>query len=172
MCLNVSIPCDAGATYDPDHMHVYAVACTYEACLTESPASRLTCTTPSATPLEGDEKYEREQHTHQALGRASSGRLQQKSRRRSCGRHVTPEGWAVGAPYLRDKNQSPRTLKQPSRAHLSRIALNRLMLQASHARAENRKSAKTTLSTCPEFPTNTLFFSISTWTKPCCQEAH
>ena len=56
MCLNVSIPCDVGATYDPDDMHVYAVACTYEACLTESPASRLACTTPSATPLEGDEK--------------------------------------------------------------------------------------------------------------------
>ena len=44
------------ATHDPDDVHVYAVSRTYEAYLTESPASQLTCTTPSATPLEGDEK--------------------------------------------------------------------------------------------------------------------
>ena len=52
----ISISCDAEATYDPDDVHVHAVSRTYEACLTESPASQLTCTTPSATPLEGDEK--------------------------------------------------------------------------------------------------------------------
>ena len=52
----ISISCDAEATYDPDDVHVYAVSRSYEACLTELPASQLTCTTPSATPLEGDEK--------------------------------------------------------------------------------------------------------------------
>ena len=52
----ISISCDAEATYDPDDLHVYAVSCKYEACLTELPASQLTWTTPSATPLADDEK--------------------------------------------------------------------------------------------------------------------